>query len=116
MRLLITVKTYPHPSVRYQETVCTAGLTEQGDWIRLYPLPFRYLPDDLRFDKYQWIELDAKRNSAKDPRPVSYRPDVSSIKLGEKLGTRDGWAKRKTVVLRKVRGSIEELREAWDAD
>jgi hypothetical protein len=25
-RILITVKTYPHPSTRYEETVCTAGL------------------------------------------------------------------------------------------
>jgi hypothetical protein len=25
-RVLVTVKTYPHPSQKYDETVCTAGL------------------------------------------------------------------------------------------
>ena len=34
-RVLITVMTYPHPSERYQELVCTAGVTEDGKWVRL---------------------------------------------------------------------------------
>jgi len=43
IQLLITVKTYPHPSPRYVETVCTGGLARDGRWIRLYPVPFRLL-------------------------------------------------------------------------
>jgi hypothetical protein len=36
-KVLITVMTYPHPSRGYQELVCTAGITENDDWVRLYP-------------------------------------------------------------------------------
>lgn len=116
MQVLITVKTYPHPSVRYQETVCTAGITSTGEWIRLYPLRFRHLPEDVQFDKYQWISIDVERNAPKDPRPESYRPNMASIRLGEKLGTKNDWADRKAIVLKRVMGSVEELRDAWDRD
>ena len=40
-KVLITVMTYPLPSRGYQELVCTAGVTEQGEWIRLYPVDYR---------------------------------------------------------------------------
>lgn len=38
-RILITVKTYPTLSASYGELVCTAGLREDGSWIRIYPVP-----------------------------------------------------------------------------
>ena len=37
-KVLIVVMTYPHPSRGYQELVCTAGITESGEWVRLYPI------------------------------------------------------------------------------
>lgn len=40
-KVLITVKTYPHPSATYQELVCTAGVLGDGSFIRLYPVDFR---------------------------------------------------------------------------
>ena len=44
-RILITVKTYPTLSRKYGETVCTAGLREDGSWVRMYPVPFRRLDE-----------------------------------------------------------------------
>lgn len=35
LKILITVKTYPIPSQKYDELVCTAGVTENGEFIRL---------------------------------------------------------------------------------
>ena len=35
LRVLIMVKTYPIPSDKYDELVCTAGVTESGEFIRL---------------------------------------------------------------------------------
>ncbi|MBL8817012.1 MAG: hypothetical protein JNL58_13370 [Planctomyces sp.] len=58
IRVLILVKTYPLPSRGYQELVCTAGITEAGEWVRLYPIDYRYRPADQQFDKYQWIEVE----------------------------------------------------------
>ena len=44
LRLLVTVKTYPHPSMQYEELVCTAGFDPELGFVRLYPIPFLSLP------------------------------------------------------------------------
>ena len=38
-KVLISVKTYPTLSEKYDELVCTAGFLEDGSWIRIYPIP-----------------------------------------------------------------------------
>jgi len=78
-KILITVKTYPLPSKKTIEASCTAGITEDGKWIRLFPLPFRHLESSKQFKKYQWIEASVTK--AKDPRPESYKIDIDSISL-----------------------------------
>ena len=109
-QVLITVKTYPLPSNKYNELVCTAGLLPDGKWIRLYPVPFRDLPYDSQYGKYYWVTLDLIRNT-RDFRPESYRPKqgVDSICIGERIDTKDGWAKRKDYVFKEVFTSMEEL-------
>jgi len=57
-RVLITVKAYPLPSRSYDELVCTAGITEDSKWVRIYPVPFRFLRDEGQYSKYQWVEID----------------------------------------------------------
>ena len=91
IRVLITVKTYPIPSSTYDELVCTAGVTETGEFIRLYPINFRDLPFSQQFKKYQWIEISAEKHTGRDVRKESYRPDSESIKLiGEPILTKKG--------------------------
>jgi hypothetical protein len=46
IKVLITVMTYPHPSESHQELVCTAGITEAGEWVRLHPIDYRYRGQD----------------------------------------------------------------------
>lgn len=101
-RVLITVKTYPTLSKKYDELVCTAGILDDGTWARIYPLPFRKLEYEDRYKKYQWIELPLIKNS-EDPRPESYRvADISKVKkVGEPIGTKDGWAERKRIIFDK---------------
>jgi hypothetical protein len=60
LKLLITIKTYPIPSSKYDELVCTAGVTEAGDFIRLYPVNFRELEYAKKYQKYQWMEVLAE--------------------------------------------------------
>lgn len=102
LKVLITVKTYPLPSETYQELVCTAGVLEDGSFIRLYPIDYRYRPYWQWYRKYQWVELEAERND-RDPRPESYRPfpDTEIRPLGEPLRTSNNWAERKRYVLAK---------------
>jgi hypothetical protein len=117
VKVLITVKTYPLPSNKYEELVCTAGVLENGNWIRIYPIPFRSLPKDKKFEKYEWIVADLVRNKS-DFRPESYRPksDASNIRILEKIGTEHEWAERKKYVLKEVFNSFKELIQRAKSD
>ncbi|MFO8059636.1 MAG: hypothetical protein R6U70_03140 [Bacillota bacterium] len=113
---MIVVKTYPTPSVKYRETVCTAGISDAGKWIRMYPLPYRFMPRVLQFHKYQYIEVKLKRSTT-DRRQESYRPDVSSIRsLGPPLPTDNGWEQRRRVVDRMPVHTLSELRHLYDRE
>lgn len=113
-KVLIVVKTYPHPSTKYKEIVCTAGITEQGKWIRLYPIDYRYLEHAKWYKKYQWITVTIEKNQT-DFRADSYRPDTNSIKtLGEPIDTRRNWETRKKLVLPTItHNSLEEIQDAY---
>lgn len=98
-KVLIAVKTYPTLSKSYTELVCTAGLREDGTWVRIYPSPFRFLDNDQRYRKYQWVELDLERNTT-DPRPESYRPrNIDDIRLGAYVEAGKDWAERRRLIL-----------------
>lgn len=111
-KVLITVKAYPAISKKYNETVCTAGITEEGKWIRIYPIQFRQLDYDNQFKKYEWVELDLERNSS-DFRPESYRPKY--LKLDDLISygiiKADGaaWVERREYVLNKIYTNLDEL-------
>lgn len=98
-RILITVKTYPTLSRKYGETVCTAGIREDGSWVRLYPVPFRRLDEKEQYSKFDWIELDLVRQKS-DCRPESNRPrDPKSMPVVGHIGTDDKWRERRRLVL-----------------
>lgn len=93
-KILIVVKTYPTPAKRGVEVSCTAGVTEDGQWIRLFPIPYRLLGSGKHFAKYQWIEAEVAKSS--DPRPESHEINVDSLKvLPDSL---DGWGARKNLL------------------
>jgi len=107
-RILITVKTYPTPSSKYDELVCTAGVREDGSFIRLYPIDYRYKPYWEWFEKYQWIEVDIEKR-LQDPRPESFRPIGEIKSLGPPIDTDNNWAKRKQYVFAKGLSIMCEL-------
>ena len=110
-KVFITVKTYPQPSSSYGELVCTAGLLNGEQWIRIYPVPFRFLKHRRQYPKYSWITLDLERRT-RDFRPESYRPRRGidePIQVGDVLGTQNAWAGRKDFVLKEVFTSMQEL-------
>ena len=113
-RVLITVKTYPLPSRSYTELVCTAGLLDGEKWIRMYPIPFRFLQDEQKkYPKYSWVELNLTRNTS-DFRPESYSPKLGvdePIKVLQQIGTDNEWAARKSYIFKEVFTSMTELIE-----
>ena len=108
-RLLITVTTYPLPSLSYDELVCTAGVREDGSWIRIYPVPFRF----LQFHKWQWVELELiPRTSTGDFRPESHQPrhpDLGDLTVIGSLDTRQAWYERKQASLKIIYTNLTKL-------
>ena len=99
-RILITVKTYPTLSRKYGETVCTAGVREDGSWVRLYPVPFRRLEEAEQYHKYDWIEADLVQ-SRSDPRPETRHPaDMHQLVPVGHVGTADDWYERRRRLLK----------------
>lgn len=109
-RVLITAKTYPTISGKYDELVCTAGFLEDGSWIRIYPIPFRKKSYNEQYSKYDWIEIDLVKNKS-DFRPESFRPYSydSEIKIVGKLDTKNFWAERKKIALTNVHTNLASL-------
>lgn len=112
-KILITVKTYPSISVEHNdELVCTAGIDKDGNWIRIYPIPFRKLDYNSQYQKYQWVEIDLVRNRD-DFRLETYRPknidQKDFISFHGKLGTENNWAERKKIILKNVYVDMDKL-------
>jgi hypothetical protein len=109
-KVLITVKTYPTISSKYDELVCTAGFREDGTWIRLYPVPFRKKSYNEQYKKYDWIEVDLVKNTS-DFRPESYRPKSidTEINVVGHIETKSNWEERKKICLAKIYYNLSEL-------
>lgn len=118
VKVLITVTTYPLPSRSYDELVCTAGITDAGDWIRIYPVPLSFLIDlrgsgQVNNVKYTWIELDLRRRTD-DFRPESHSPinyDFKDLVVVGSIDTKGNWARRKEICLKKVYTNKSKLIE-----
>lgn len=110
-KVLITVKTYPRPTGTYDEIVCTAGILDNGKWVRIYPIPFRDLPFSQQFNKFHWIQLNLEKTPT-DFRSESYRPKLmfeEPISLLNHIDTKEQWFERKKHVLNEVFTSMKEI-------
>ncbi|MBZ0250896.1 MAG: hypothetical protein K8F93_14675 [Burkholderiales bacterium] len=109
-RVFVLVKAYPQPSNTYEETVCCAGITEAGEFIRLYPIRFRRLPASAHFDRFDLIEVQGER-PRDDHRPESFHVDEDSIRIVSRSAELS--AESKTALwLPHVAASLGALRQA----
>jgi hypothetical protein len=115
-KVLVVARTYPVPSDLGIESSCTAGITDTGDWLRIFPVPWRLLPQDQRFRKYQWVSLPVTKTKD-DSRLESYhlRPDGISI-ISTPLTTENAWSARKKIVLPLLSHCLCCLSKKRDAD
>ena len=98
-RVLITVKTYPTLSRKYGETVCTAGVREDGSWVRIYPVPFRRLGESEQYSKYDWIDCKLVKSKS-DPRPETRHPaNLLDLKPTGHMSVEDNWRDRRKLLL-----------------
>jgi hypothetical protein len=84
--MLVLAKTYPTISKKYEHLVCIAGLTEDNEWRRVYPVPWQlfWRGSEKKFKKKSWIRYRLEDTKPSDRRPESRKIDFSSIEvLGE---------------------------------
>jgi hypothetical protein len=112
-RALITVRTYPTPSAKSVEASCTAGVTDTGEWIRIFPIPYRLMAEANRFQKWHWVEAEAIKAS-NDSRPESFKVNPDSIVVGEYVGTKDGWQERRRLLQPLRRTSMCRIQQERD--
>jgi len=105
------VKAYPQPSKKLEETVCVAAVTEDGKrMLRLYPIRFRRLSAEQRFDRFDLIECKGYQSSG-DVRPESYHIEETSIRLVDKANSLSDLARIK-LWQDHIVGSLTALEEA----
>lgn len=83
-KVTILVKALPQPSKQYGETVCCAGVTEDGQWKRLFPVRFRHLSGDSSFARWDWVSFRYRRPTS-DARAESCHVFEDSIAIEGKL-------------------------------
>lgn len=114
-RVLVTVKAYPQPSKAYRETVCVAGVTDEGKWIRLFPITFRNLAEGAKFKTYAWITVQAWK-TPHDPRPESYHIEPDSITVESIVAPDKSWTNRWNILRPLVNPSLEALKTQQKQD
>jgi hypothetical protein len=117
-RIIVVAKAYPEFSVKHGSVVCTAGITEDGEWIRLYPLQFSLFTKKGRIPRYSIIECECKRaTDEKLQRKESYRIRPDSVKVVDtSMCSPPDWEARSEWIHPKVSSSIEQLYEQFDED
>lgn len=97
-KILILAKTYPVPSAKYEETTCVAGITDNGQMRRLFPIQFRFIDGEKQFKKWQWISARVKK-APKDHRAESHIINSESIVCQDVITTDKFWQARMLKVI-----------------
>lgn len=87
-RVTILIKALPQRSTKHGETVCCAGVTERGEWKRLFPVRFRHLSSESSFKRWDWVTFKYVRPTH-DARKESCRVFEDMISIGRKLPERE---------------------------
>jgi hypothetical protein len=111
-RALVVVRTYPVPDESGIESSCTAAITAEGEWLRIYPVPWRLLPEGQRFRKYDWVDFDLIKATS-DQRPESYHLQQGGISI---LSSASGWRVKKDLVLPRLSHCLCCLSKERDAN
>ena len=86
--VFILVKALPQRSARHGETVCCAGVTPHGGFLRLFPVRFRHLATEAAFRRWDRVEFRHRRPTH-DRRPESCHVMEDSIRIGRPMPERE---------------------------
>lgn len=82
-RLLVLAKATPEVSGKYEHLICVAGITDKGQWRRVYPIPWEvfWKTSSMNFKKKSWIEYELQKDTPSDHRPESRKINPNTIKV-----------------------------------
>lgn len=113
-RILIAVKANPEMSAKHGQICCTAGVTDEGEWIRIYPIRWETLQ---RIHRYSWIEAEVEPAGEKLGRKESHKIRERTIRIvDDSLARKADWEGRNAVLLPLLSRSIEELQGRFAED
>lgn len=125
-KIYLLVKAYPEKSKKYGSSICSAGITTDGKWIRIYPIDLNYYSlNQGLLRKWNLIEGEVFEASEKLSRKESYKIKEKSIKLLDdslaKMGTSKHekekiWEQRNRLIIPILNKSIEQLKELQSKD
>lgn len=84
----VLVKALPQRSATHGETVCCAGVTLQGTFLRLFPVRFRNLTAEAAFRRWDQVEFRYRRPT-RDHRSESCHVMEDTIAVTGKMPERD---------------------------
>jgi hypothetical protein len=111
-KVLIIGRASPEPSKKHIETVCTGGITEEGQVLRLYPIPLRYLEREARYKLWTWARFEVQKNPS-DKRKESYRVRENSIRVEAEI---EDWSERFSLLQKAIVRDRETLDELYHKD
>ncbi len=113
--ITIVTKAYPEKSRRHGSVACTAGITSDGEWIRLYPIDMRHFVGKNKISKFDIIEVECRKDSDKLGRKESHKVRPGSIKIIDKSLSkpRADWKRRNQLLLSKQVTSLKILQQQY---
>ncbi|MCK4444562.1 MAG: hypothetical protein KAW09_08460, partial [Thermoplasmata archaeon] len=107
-RALLLCIAYPEISPKFEIRFCMAGITEGGQFRRIYPVPLR-IYRRTEFHKRRWLEYEVSGKG--DYRKESMKIDPRSIRIGEEMPYDDV----RDILEDKVT-TLEKLQDLWKKD
>lgn len=106
--LLLLCMAYPEISKKYKASVCMAGITENNEFRRIYPIPFDKFVN-FGFHKKQWISYEIKEKG--DYRKESYKIRPETLTKLDKITDNE-----LRDICKTNRKTIEELKGEWKTE
>jgi hypothetical protein len=110
--VLIIGRASPEPSKKHIETVCTGGITEDGQLLRLYPIPLRYLEPSQKYKLWSWVKFEVQKNP-QDKRKESYKVRENSIRVLTQVTDK---SEQFSLLSKGIFGDREELEQLYKQD
>lgn len=82
--MLVLCQAYPTISSKYELLICMAGITERGEFRRIYPVPFIKWQEDP-ISKRRWIEYEVKDDRSSDGRKESRKIVPYTLSVQEEV-------------------------------